>query len=123
MNSLRLLVLVIFQFYLFSLQGQEIKNRDNFTVVIDPGHGGKDPGAIGQLGTLEKNITLEAAILISKILKKNTKSIKLPIQCISATIQPYSCKFHVVRTYKLKFNLYSRIFVTIATNVTCFFLA
>jgi len=30
-------------------------------VVIDPGHGGIDPGAIGQSGILEKNITLAAA--------------------------------------------------------------
>lgn len=28
------------------------------TVVIDPGHGGEDPGAIGFHGTLEKDITL-----------------------------------------------------------------
>ncbi len=30
-------------------------------VVIDPGHGGEDPGAHGVNGTLEKNITLEIA--------------------------------------------------------------
>ena len=45
--------------------------KKKYIVFIDPGHGGKDPGAIGNLGTLEKNITLEAGILISKILKKN----------------------------------------------------
>jgi len=28
------------------------------TVVIDPGHGGEDPGAIGRRGTLEKHVTL-----------------------------------------------------------------
>ena len=31
------------------------------TIVIDPGHGGKDPGAIGVLGTQEKNIVLDIA--------------------------------------------------------------
>jgi N-acetylmuramoyl-L-alanine amidase len=30
-------------------------------IVIDPGHGGDDPGAIGVSGTYEKNITLAAA--------------------------------------------------------------
>jgi N-acetylmuramoyl-L-alanine amidase len=29
-----------------------------FTVMIDPGHGGEDPGAIGRGGSYEKNITL-----------------------------------------------------------------
>lgn len=41
---------------LFSLFGLAVK-----TIVIDPGHGGKDPGAIGALGTEEKNITLDVA--------------------------------------------------------------
>jgi N-acetylmuramoyl-L-alanine amidase len=30
-----------------------------FTVALDPGHGGEDPGAIGHRGTFEKQITLE----------------------------------------------------------------
>ncbi len=31
------------------------------TIVIDPGHGGKDPGAIGHMGSHEAEITLEIA--------------------------------------------------------------
>ena len=31
------------------------------TIVIDPGHGGKDPGAIGAQGTMEKEVTLDVA--------------------------------------------------------------
>ncbi len=31
------------------------------TVVLDPGHGGEDPGAIGRGGTYEKNVTLQVA--------------------------------------------------------------
>jgi N-acetylmuramoyl-L-alanine amidase len=31
------------------------------TVVIDPGHGGEDPGARGRAGTLEKHVTLAIA--------------------------------------------------------------
>ncbi len=37
------------------------------TVVIDPGHGGKDPGAIGKYGTREKDVVLD----ISKRLKRH----------------------------------------------------
>lgn len=31
------------------------------TIMLDPGHGGEDPGAIGRAGTYEKNVTLEVA--------------------------------------------------------------
>ena len=31
-------------------------------IIIDPGHGGIDPGAVGRSGTLEKTVTLAAAL-------------------------------------------------------------
>ena len=38
------------------------------TVVIDPGHGGVDPGAIGGRGTLEKDVTLDIARELARLL-------------------------------------------------------
>ena len=38
------------------------------TIVIDPGHGGKDPGARGQRGTEEKDITLRVALKLRDLL-------------------------------------------------------
>lgn len=38
-------------------------------IVIDPGHGGVDPGAQGQRGTFEKTVNLAAALELEKILK------------------------------------------------------
>ncbi len=38
-------------------------------VVIDPGHGGVDPGAQGQNGTYEKTVNLAAALELEKILE------------------------------------------------------
>lgn len=40
------------------------------TIAIDAGHGGKDPGAIGQRHTKEKDITLKYAKLIAENLRK-----------------------------------------------------
>ena len=40
------------------------------TIVIDPGHGGKDPGAHGLRGTEEKDITLQVALKLRDILTK-----------------------------------------------------
>jgi N-acetylmuramoyl-L-alanine amidase len=35
-----------------------------FIVVLDPGHGGEDPGAIGPGGTREKDVVLQVALLL-----------------------------------------------------------
>jgi len=40
------------------------------TIVIDPGHGGKDSGARGQRGTEEKDITLKVALKLRDLLSK-----------------------------------------------------
>jgi N-acetylmuramoyl-L-alanine amidase len=37
-------------------------------IVIDPGHGGKDPGAIGRSGTMEKKIVLDICQRLKKLL-------------------------------------------------------
>lgn len=42
-------------------------------IVLDPGHGGKDPGAIGPSGVQEKEITLAIAKELSALLKRNLK--------------------------------------------------
>lgn len=36
-------------------------SKGKFIVVIDPGHGGKDPGAVGANGTQEKEVVLQVA--------------------------------------------------------------
>ena len=38
-------------------------------VIIDPGHGGKDPGAIGPTGLKESEVTLGIALYLEKLLK------------------------------------------------------
>ena len=44
-------------------------------IAIDPGHGGKDPGAIGKGGTKEKNITLGVSKQLASLLN-TTKDLK-----------------------------------------------
>lgn len=39
-------------------------------IIIDPGHGGKDPGAIGRYGTKEKDVVLEIALYLKDMLEE-----------------------------------------------------
>ncbi|MFM7560558.1 N-acetylmuramoyl-L-alanine amidase, partial [Cylindrospermopsis raciborskii] len=45
--------------------------KGKLLVMIDPGHGGKDPGAIGIAGVQEKDIILPISLRIAKILQEN----------------------------------------------------
>ena len=40
-------------------------------IVIDPGHGGHDPGAVGLRGLYEKNVVLDIALKLKKILSSD----------------------------------------------------
>ena len=53
------------------------KINKKYVVVIDPGHGGKDPGAIGFNGTFEKDINLLFAKIIRSVLSSSKIKVKL----------------------------------------------
>ena len=53
---------------------KEVKNRWKLdTIVLDAGHGGKDPGTMGPRGTKEKDIALDITKRVGLLLEKNTK--------------------------------------------------
>ena len=59
----------------FFFAGFTINAQKKYTIVIDAGHGGKDPGNLGN-GYKEKNIALKVALSVGNELKKN-KDIKV----------------------------------------------
>ncbi len=48
-------------------------NPFKFRVVIDAGHGGHDPGAVGRRGLKEKDVTLDIALRLKKLLEKDPR--------------------------------------------------
>ncbi|MCD6362994.1 MAG: N-acetylmuramoyl-L-alanine amidase [Synergistetes bacterium] len=46
------------------------QGKGKFLIVVDPGHGGKDPGAVGPRGTKEKDIALRVALYLKNELIK-----------------------------------------------------
>ena len=66
-----LLLAFLVPMLLFGQRGEKIT-----TVVIDAGHGGKDPGAVGAISK-EKDITLTVALLTGDYIKKNCPDVKV----------------------------------------------
>jgi len=65
---------------IFSKTDQNKKNIEKWNfdvVVIDAGHGGKDPGAIGIDNLKEKDVTLAIALKLGELLKKEMQDVKV----------------------------------------------
>ena len=68
--------LFILSFYLcISAKGQH-RDVQTKTVVIDAGHGGKDPGSVVGFAR-EKNVVLDIALKLGKLIKQNQQNIKV----------------------------------------------
>lgn len=68
----RLFVYFIFSTILFV----SYASTKPFTVIIDPGHGGKDPGAMGPNGR-EKDINLNVSLKLGDLIKQNHPDVKV----------------------------------------------
>jgi N-acetylmuramoyl-L-alanine amidase len=71
-----------------ALPPQQEPTPEKHVVVIDAGHGGADPGAQGQSGTYEKNVTLAAALELAAILKKRGRYDVVLTRSSDVTIRP-----------------------------------
>ena len=49
---------------------------DTLTLVIDAGHGGKDPGALGKRGK-EKDINLNVALAVGRLIERNLQDVNV----------------------------------------------
>ncbi|HEX2976911.1 MAG TPA: N-acetylmuramoyl-L-alanine amidase, partial [Bacteroidales bacterium] len=70
------ILIIFFAFSLFTASSYASNDDKKWVIVIDPGHGGKDPGSIGSF-TKEKNINLAIALKTGKYLEENIKNVKV----------------------------------------------
>ena len=56
---------------------EESASQGIHTIVIDPGHGGMEPGALGKYGTREKDVALAIGLKLKDIIEKN-----LPVRVV-----------------------------------------
>ena len=66
-------IILIFFFFLTNLA---LCQEKPYTIVIDPGHGGKDPGAVGAFSQ-EKDFNLRLALLTGKLLTEQFPDVKV----------------------------------------------
>ena len=52
-------------------ENKNVKTKNGKVVVIDPGHGGDDPGKVGVNGTKEKDVNLAISKCLKKVLEDN----------------------------------------------------
>jgi N-acetylmuramoyl-L-alanine amidase len=73
-------ILITIHNKIFSKNQQTQKNIDKWdfdVIVIDAGHGGKDPGAIGIGKLKEKDVTLPIALKLGEIIRKEMPDVKV----------------------------------------------
>ena len=80
-------------------------------IVIDPGHGGEDSGAVGQNGLIEKEVTLDIATRLKKLLD-NEKSFAVILTRDKDELIPLERRAEIAN--KNKANL----FISIHTNAS-----
>lgn len=82
-----------------------------YTLVIDAGHGGKDPGAMGN-GAKEKNINLTVALAFGKLVEQNCKDVKVVYTRKTDTFVELNERANIANRNK------ADLFISIHTNAT-----
>ena len=77
-NNINIPILFFIVLILFNIQtfAEGPGKKEGYIIVIDPGHGGKDPGAIGSF-SYEKDIVLPVALKLGEYLKQSNNGIKV----------------------------------------------
>ena len=65
-------LILVFLISLFCNSHTVFAQKKDFIVVLDAGHGGKDPGKVGYRNSKEKEIALKIVLQLGKLLEKNT---------------------------------------------------
>lgn len=92
-----------------SLKAQPLPAEKEWVVVIDAGHGGKDPGTVGPKSK-EKNINLSVALKTGKYINENLKDVKVIYTRDNDTFIELDERAHVANRKK------ADIFISIHSN-------
>lgn len=87
---------------------KEQESKKSYIILIDPGHGGKDSGAIGNFGLKEKDVNLDVSLRLANYLHKN--------------LEKYPCiKIFLTRNRDIFLTLEQRVQMAKDLNANMFF--
>lgn len=102
-------IICIFLWIVIPGNAMHAASPKKFTVVIDAGHGGHDPGAIGKRGK-EKNINLSVALKLGKLIQNNHSDTKVVYTRSSDVFVPLHRRAEIANEAK------ADLFISIHTN-------
>lgn len=90
------------------------KKKDDFVLVIDPGHGGEDPGAVGKKGTKEKNVNMSVSRLFGNLIEKEFPEVKI----IYTRTEKKDVKVPLMQRAKIANNAKADLFISVHSNAS-----
>ncbi|MGM0530147.1 MAG: N-acetylmuramoyl-L-alanine amidase family protein [Bacteroidota bacterium] len=109
LNNSLIYLFIIFLVFPLALNGQEEKKYHLKTVVIDAGHGGKDPGALGDKKN-EKELVLSMALKLGERIEENFPDVKVIYTRKTDTLIPLFKRAEIANKNK------ADLFISIHTN-------
>jgi N-acetylmuramoyl-L-alanine amidase len=83
----------------FLLSLLNIQAQKSFTVVLDPGHGGKDPGCVGAISK-EKAINLAVAMRLGSLIEQNHRDVQIIYTRKTDIFIPLDERANIANRYK-----------------------
>jgi len=108
--TLRISFLLMFfsVFACFALQETNAQQK-KFVLVLDPGHGGRDAGAVGRISQ-EKNINLSVAKMVGSLIENNLSDVKVVYTRKTDVFLPLEERAQIAN------SVHADMFVSIHTN-------
>lgn len=108
-NIFYILYIICFLLTFGQSENGQAAAQKQFTVVIDAGHGGNDPGAIGKRGR-EKNINLNVALKLGQLIENNCNDTRVVYTRKKDTFVPLHRRAEIANNAK------ADLFISIHTN-------
>lgn len=109
-SSLQLILFLLMMVAMTGVSVEELNaQKRNFVLVLDAGHGGRDPGAVGKISQ-EKNITLSVVKKVGSMVEQNMPDVKVVYTRKTDVFVPLEERANIAN------NHHADMFISVHTN-------